>query len=130
MSANPTDRKYAKTDEWAKVEGAIARIGITAFACEQLTDLTYLELPKPGTKVKAGEPFGEVESVKASAPLNSPVSGEVVESHKDLESKPEKIAEDPFGNGWLITVKLSNPKDLDNLLSAADYDKKCASGGH
>lgn len=127
---NPPDCKYAKTDEWCKVEGDIARIGITGFACEQLTDLTYLELPKPGNAVKAGEPFGEVESVKASAPLNAPVSGTVVEVNSPLEKSPESIAADPFGKGWLITVKMSNPKELDNLLSVADYEKKIASGGH
>jgi len=128
--SNPNDRKYAPTDEWCKVEGDIARIGITKFACEQLTDLTYLELPKPGAKVTAGKPFGEVESVKASAPLNAPVSGTVVEAHKDLEGDAAKISEDPFGNGWMITVRMSDPKELDRLLSAADYEKKTAAGGH
>lgn len=124
----PTDRKYMTSDEWCKVEGDIARVGITKFACDQLTDLTFLELPKKGAKVKAGERFGDVESVKASAPLNSPVSGEVVEVHKDLEAKPEKVSEDPFGNGWMIAVKMSNPREVDKLLSAAEYEKKIA--GH
>src|SRR5690349_20730506 len=101
---NPTDRKYAPTDEWCKVEGDIARVGITKFACDQLTDLTFLELPKKGAQVKAGAEFGNVESVKASSPLNAPVSGEVVDVHNELEAKPELVSEDPFGNGWMIAI--------------------------
>lgn len=128
MSANPPTFKYAKTDEWCDVQGDVARIGITAFACEQLTDLTYLELPKVGAKLTAGEDFGQVESVKASAPLKAPVSGTVLEVHSELEKSPEKITADPFGAGWMIKVKLSDPAELDALLSADAYAKKCA--GH
>lgn len=124
----PTDRKYMKSDEWCKVEGDVARIGITKFACEQLTDLTFLELPKKGAKVKAGEPFGEIESVKASAPLNAPVSGEVIDANTALTSKPEAVSDDPFNKGWMITIKMSNPKETDKLLSAAEYEKKIS--GH
>jgi len=121
----PEDLLYAETHEWVYVEEQggrkIATVGISAFAVEQLTDLVYMELPDVGTEVSAGLEFGEVESVKAVSPLYSPVSGTVIEVNSLLESKPGLINTDPYGKGWLFAVDLSNPDELDALLSADEY---------
>lgn len=101
-------------------------VGITDFAIEQLTDLVYMALPKVGRVIKAGEEFGEVESVKAVSPLYSPVSGEVVAVHSELVDKLDKLGDDPFGDGWIIKVKLPNNAPLDGLLDYAAYKKQCA----
>ncbi len=126
----PEQLKYNPSHEWVGVtetDGAqIAVIGITDFALEQLTDLVYMALPKVGTQVTAGAEFGEVESVKAVSPLYSPVDGEVVEVHDALADQLEQLAADPFGNGWMIKVKLSSPEKLDGLLDYAAYKQQCA----
>lgn len=126
----PSQLKYNPSHEWVGVteqDGAsIAVIGITDFALEQLTDLVYMALPEVGASVTAGEEFGEVESVKAVSPLYSPVSGEVVEVHSDLVDNLEKLAEDPFGDGWVIKVKLADGDSLDSLLDFDAYKKQCA----
>ena len=130
MSKVPAELKYTKEHEWAKVEGDRARIGITAFAQEQLGDVVFVELPNVGAKVSAMKPFGVVESVKAVSDLFAPVSGEVVEINTGLTKKPETVNGDPYGQGWMILVKMSSPKDMDALMSAADYEKLIASAGH
>jgi glycine cleavage system H protein len=130
MSKVPAELKYTKEHEWAKVEGDRARIGITAFAQEQLGDVVFVELPKVGAKVAAMKTFGVVESVKAVSDLFAPVSGEVVEVNADLAKKPETVNSDPYGQGWMIVVKLSSPKDVDALMGAADYEKLIAGAGH
>ncbi|HLF50317.1 MAG TPA: glycine cleavage system protein GcvH [Methylomirabilota bacterium] len=130
MSKVPAELKYTKEHEWAKVEGDRARIGITAFAQEQLGDVVFVELPKVGAKVAAMKTFGVVESVKAVSDLFAPVSGEVVEVNADLAKKPETVNSDPYGQGWMIVVKLSSPKDMDALMGAADYEKLIAGAGH
>ena len=112
------------------MEGDRARIGITAFAQEQLGDVVFVELPKVGAKVAAMKTFGVVESVKAVSDLFAPVSGEVVEVNADLAKKPETVNSDPYGQGWMIVVKLSSPKDMDALMGAADYEKLIAGAGH
>jgi glycine cleavage system H protein len=126
----PQDLKYNPSHEWVGIEEQagerIAVIGITDFAIEQLTDLVFMALPKVGTRVKAGAEFGEVESVKAVSPLYSPVDGEVVEVHTALVEQLEKLGEDPFGNGWIIKVKLANDAQLDGLLDYAAYKQQCA----
>ncbi len=126
----PEQLKYNPSHEWVGVTKAdgeqIATIGITDFALEQLTDLVYMALPKVGTKVTAGAEFGEVESVKAVSPLYSPVDGEVVEVHDALVDQLEQLAADPFGNGWMIKVKLSGDAKLDGLLDYAAYKQQCA----
>ncbi len=126
----PEDLKYNPSHEWVGVveEGGqqIAVVGITDFAIEQLTDLVYMALPKVGRVIKAGEEFGEVESVKAVSPLYSPVSGEVVAVHSELVDKLDKLGDDPFGDGWIIKVKLPNNAPLDGLLDYAAYKKQCA----
>ncbi len=126
----PEELKYNPSHEWVGVthEGGnqIAVIGITDFALEQLTDLVYMALPKVGTQVSYGTEFGEVESVKAVSPLYSPVDGEVVEVHSELVDRLESLGEDPFGNGWIIKVRLASDAKLDRLLDYAAYKKQCA----
>ena len=130
---NPKDLLYAETHEWVRVapEGGrkVATIGITAFAIEQLTDLVHMVLPKIGTKVKAGVPFGEVESVKAVSDLYSPVDGEVTAVHSDLPGKLETLGSDPYGEGWMIKVALSDEAPLKKLMDAVAYEKQCAAEG-
>ena len=123
MSA-PTDRKYLQTHEWHKMEGDTATIGITQIAADELTDITYVSLPKVGAKVTTGKPFGEIESVKATSDLYSGVSGEVVAINDALNNDPGVVNRDPFEKGWMIKVKLSNPAEANALLGADDYLKK------
>jgi glycine cleavage system H protein len=130
MANVPADLRYTKEHEWAKLEGDKARIGITAFAQEQLGDVVFVELPKVGTKVSAMKTFGVVESVKAVSDLYAPLSGDVVEINGELPKKPEVVNADPYGQGWMIVVKLANAKEWDSLMSAADYEKLVAAAGH
>lgn len=129
---NPEELRYNPSHEWvgiAEENGVrLAVIGITDFALEQLTDLVYMALPEIGVQVKAGQEFGEVESVKAVSPLYSPVDGEVVEVHSQLVDNLEQLGEDPFGDGWIIKVKLADDgqANLDGLLDYAAYKKQCA----
>lgn len=121
---------YSPSHEWVGVASEngqkIATIGISAFAIEQLTDLVYMALPKVGQKVSAGKEFGEVESVKAVSPLYSPVSGEVVAVHNELVDRLETLSKDPYGDGWIVKVKLDDGTSLDGLLSYDQYQKQCA----
>jgi glycine cleavage system H protein len=130
MANVPADLRYTKEHEWAKLEGDKARVGITAFAQEQLGDVVFVELPKVGTKVTAMKTFGVVESVKAVSDLFAPLSGEVVEANAELTKKPETVNSDPYGQGWMIVIKLGNPKEMNGLMSAADYEKLVAAAGH
>ncbi len=130
MSKVPAELRYTKEHEWAKVEGDRVRIGITAFAQEQLGDVVFVELPKVGAKVAAMKTFGVVESVKAVSDLFAPVSGEILEANAALTTKPETVNTDPYGQGWMIVVKMANPKELDALMSATDYEKLIAGAGH
>ena len=130
MANVPADLRYTKEHEWAKLEGDKARVGITAFAQEQLGDVVFVELPKVGTKVTAMKTFGVVESVKAVSDLFAPLSGEVVEANSELVKKPETVNSDPYGQGWMIVIKPANPKEMDGLMSAADYEKLVAAAGH
>lgn len=129
MSRNPNDLLYAKSHEWVEVirEGAdaIATVGISAFAIEQLTDLVYMDLPKPGKTLAVGEEFGEVESVKAVSPLYSPVAGEIVAVHSDLPSRLDDLKEDPYDFGWIIKVKLSGAGEIGHLMDYETYRKQC-----
>ncbi len=130
MSNVPAELKYTREHEWAKVEGDRARIGITAFAQEQLGDVVFVELPKVGARVTAMRTFGVVESVKAVSDLFAPVSGEVVEVNPDLVKRPETVNADPYGQGWMIVVRIGDAKELDGLMSAADYEKLVATAAH
>ena len=130
MSNVPANLKYTREHEWAKVEGDRARIGITAFAQEQLGDVVFVEMPKPGARVTAMKTFGVVESVKAVSDLFAPLSGEVVEVNAELLKKPELVNADPYGQGWMIVVALSDPREVDALMSPADYAQLVATAGH
>ena len=130
MANVPPDLRYTREHEWAKVDGDRARIGITAFAQEQLGDVVFVELPKVGTKVTAMKTFGVVESVKAVSDLFAPVTGEVVEVNAELPKKPELVNGDPYGRGWMLVIRMSNPKEVDGFMSAADYEKLTAGAGH
>ncbi len=124
MSAAPSDRRYLETHEWHKPDGETVTIGITQIAADELTDITFVQLPKPGAKIEAGKPFGEVESVKATSDLYSGVSGEVVAVNEALSSEPGLINRDPYADGWMIRIKASNPSQIDLLLTSEDYVKR------
>ena len=130
MANVPADLKYTKEHEWAKREGDRIRIGITAYAQEQLGDVVFVELPKVGGKVIAHQAFGVVESVKAVSDLFAPVSGEVVEVNGELAQKPEIVNQDPYGKGWMLVVKPSSKGEWDQLLTAQQYEELIAQGGH
>lgn len=129
MSA-PTGLKYSKTHEWVAVEGDVATIGITDFAVQLLSDLVFVDLPKPGKAVTQGQPFGEIESVKHVSDLYSPVSGEVLEANATLPNKLELLNQEPFAGGWMIKVRLKNPSELDALLDVEAYEAHCATEQH
>jgi glycine cleavage system H protein len=122
--------KYAKTDEWVHLDGDVATIGITDFAVKALTDLVYIDLPQVGKKLKAGEPFGVVESVKAASDMYSPVTGEVIESNAKLGDDLAKLSDDPFGGGWLIKVKVADRPLPADLMDRAGYEKHWATRAH
>ena len=119
----PEDLKYTRDHEWARVKGNRVTVGITDFAQDQLGDVVYLELPDVGDPVKKGESFGVVESTKAVSELFAPLSGKVVEVNDPLGDAPETINEDPYEEGWMIVVELSDSKDLNELMDAAAYEK-------
>ena len=123
----PNDRKYLKSHEWHKLDGDTVTIGITQNAADELTDITYVSLPKVGTKLTANTRFGEIESVKATSDLYTGISGEVTAVNATLADNPGIINTDPFIEGWMLKVKPSAPSDMNALLSPADYD---ASSGH
>jgi glycine cleavage system H protein len=127
---DPKTLKYAKSDEWVSLTGDVATIGITDFAVKALTDLVYIDLPAPGKKLKAGEPFGVVESVKAASDMYSPVTGDVIESNAKLADDLGKLSDDPFGAGWLIKVKVADNKLSPDLMDRAGYEKHWASRAH
>ena len=124
--AVPTDRKYSETHEWFLVNGDTVTVGITQYAADELTDITYVDLPEVGTAVTAGGPYGEVESVKATSELITAVSGTVTEVNGDLADQPELLNEDPFGKGWIAKIKADSLAPLDSLMDAAAYEKSIA----
>ena len=119
----PADLKYSKEHEWVKAEGNVATIGISHHAQDALGDVVFVDLPKVGAQVKAMQEIGVVESIKTVSNLYTPVSGEVIEVNPAIKDHPEKVNQAPYGDGWMIKVKMSNPKELDALLNAADYQK-------
>ncbi|NLE28767.1 MAG: glycine cleavage system protein GcvH [Phycisphaerae bacterium] len=118
----PQDRKYLKTHEWFKPEGDLVVVGITDHAAQELTDITFVQMPKVGTKISAGQSFGEVESVKATSEIYSGIDGEVVEINEELSSNPGLINSDAFNAGWIIKVRPSDTSQLEKLLSPGDYE--------
>jgi glycine cleavage system H protein len=119
---HPADLKYSKTDEWVRVRGDEATIGITDYAQDQLGDIVYVELPWDAAQNVSHEAkFGDIESVKATSELISPVSGEIVKVNEELKDRPELINETPYGDGWMLVVKMSNLAELDSLMNADEY---------
>lgn len=119
----PDDLKYTKEHEWLAVQGGIGTVGITHYAQSELGDIVYVEVPAAGAPVVGGEEFGTVESVKAVSEIFAPVSGEVLEVNPRLAAHPETVNKDPYGDGWLLKIRLADPKELDALMSAAQYRK-------
>jgi glycine cleavage system H protein len=117
----PGELKYSKDHEWVRVEGDIAVVGVTDFAQSELGDIVFVEVETEGETMDAEAVFGTIEAVKTVSDLFMPVSGEIVEFNKDLESNPESVNSDPYGAGWMIKVKMSNPSELDGLMDAAAY---------
>lgn len=126
----PETLRFAKTHEWVRVDNGVATVGISAFAVEALTDLVFMQLPKVGRKVSAGEAFGEIESVKAVSDLYSPVNGEVTAVNEELPNKLETLNKDPYGAGWVAKIKLDGEGGVSNLMDFAAYQKQCAEEGH
>lgn len=126
MSNTPVELKYATSHEWVRLEGDIAIVGITDHAQEALGDLVFVELPDLGDTVNAGDEAGVVESVKAASDIYAPVSGEVIEINPALEDTPELINTDPYGEGWMYKIRVSDMAELDDLLSADEYDEQVA----
>jgi glycine cleavage system H protein len=122
MANIPDDLHYSKDHEWVRVDGNVAIVGITDYAQDSLGDVVYVELPKVGDDFAANESFGSVESVKAVSEVFSPVSGEVVGTNETLADTPEKVNQDPYGDGWMIRVQMSNPGEVDSMLTAAEYE--------
>jgi len=114
---------YAKTDEWAKVEGNTATVGITDYAQDQVGDIVYVEEAEVGKKVKKGEAVISIESVKTAADIHAPVSGEIIEVNKEVVDNPSIVNEDPFGKGWLFKIKMENKEDLNDLMDAKGYSE-------
>lgn len=117
----PADYRYSKDHEWIKVDGAIATLGITDYAQQELGDVVFVEVPKVGTAVTAGKSFGTVESVKAVSEIFSPVTGEITETNAVLSAAPEKINSDPHGEAWLVKIRMGDPKEVSSLMDAAAY---------
>jgi len=122
MTNAPEDLTYTKDHEWVRVKGNHATVGITDHAQHQLGDVVYVELPKVGDKFEASEPFGSVESVKAVSEIYMPIGGSVVEVNEALNDSPEQVNEDPYGDGWMIGIKIDNPSQVDALLTSIEYE--------
>ncbi len=128
----PEDSRYTKSHEYVHVEGGIGTVGITDYAQKELGDVVFVELPQVGTQLEQGDEMGSIESVKAVSELFTPVSGEVVEVNEVLAEKPELVNTDPYGDGWMIRVKVTTPDEVDELMNAEDYEDyiKTEAGRH
>lgn len=129
----PADLKYSKTHEWARIQGNQATIGITAYAEEELGDVVYLELPWDDAgklDLKQGEHFGDIESVKATSELFAPLSGRLVRVNEALRDQPELVNSDPYGQGWMLVIELSDPSQVNAMMDAQQYEQFAQSGGH
>jgi glycine cleavage system H protein len=125
------DLRYTKSHEWIKVDGDTATMGVSDFAQSELGDITYLELPEPGDSVTQSEPLGVIESVKAASDIYAPVSGEIVEANDQVVDAPESVNSSPYGDAWLVKIKLSDPSEVDALMDSAAYEKFVEEeGGH
>ncbi|RHO72533.1 MULTISPECIES: glycine cleavage system protein GcvH [unclassified Parabacteroides] len=122
----PADLKYTKDHEWIRVEGNVAYVGITDYAQGELGEIVFVDITTEGETVEKEEVFGTIEAVKTVSDLFMPVSGEVIEANAELDDKPELVNEDVYGNGWLIKISISDPSELDELMSAAEYEQLIA----
>ncbi len=127
---DPKTLRYAPSHEWASLANGLCTIGITKFAVDQLTDVVYIELPEVGEQVEAGDSFGEIESVKAVSDLYAPVGGEVVEVNQALIKDPTVVAQDPYGKGWMVKIKVGPGATLEQMMTLEQYEKQIASEGH
>ena len=127
---SPADRRYTKTHEWVALDGDTATIGVTDFAQTELGDITYLELPEIGGSVSADEAFGVIESVKAASDVYSPIDGEVIERNERAIAAPESINVSPYGDAWLVRVKLADSAQFERLMDPAAYDAYAETAGH
>jgi len=126
---NPTEYKYTKDHEWLCLEpGGNARIGITDYAQSQLGDVVYLDLPAPGKQIEQSRKMGEIESVKAVSDLFAPASGKVIEINQNVINDPSLVNKDPYGEGWLVKIRLTKPAELDALMTSDDYDRLLGQG--
>ena len=126
----PADLKYAKSDEWIRIEGDTATVGVSDFAQSELSDVVYVDLPSVGDALTAGQSFGSIESVKAASEVYLPVAGTVTAVNDELKTKPELINQDPYGQGWLLKLTVADPAGLAALLDAAAYEQHCAERKH
>jgi len=129
MSNIPENLRYSKDHEWVSVEGDVATIGITDYAQSSLGDVVYVDFPRAGDKFATHEAFGSVESVKAVSEIFTPVGGEVVEVNDGLNDAPESVNNDPYGEGWMVKVKMDNPGEADAMMSSAEYEEYLSSNG-
>jgi len=127
---SPQDLKYTKSHEWVRVDGDIATISVTDYAQSELGDITYLELPDVGGSVSGGEPFGVVESVKAASDIYTPIDGEVIERNEDAIAAPDVVNSSPYDGAWLIKVRVSDPAQLEQLMSAVEYEELLKNSAH
>jgi glycine cleavage system H protein len=123
MATIPEDSRYAKSHEYVHVEGDVGTIGITDYAQKELGDVVFVELPQVGTQLEAGDELGSIESVKAVSELFAPVSGEVTEVNEALADKPELVNTDPYGDGWMVKIRLSDASEVDELMAADEYEE-------
>lgn len=122
---DPSQLKYARTHEWVHSQGDVVTVGISDFAVKELTDLVYIDLPDVGRTLDEGDTFGEVESVKAVSDLYAPVAGEIVEVNSSLPDNLQLLSDDPYGQGWMIKIRLADGQTLDHLMDRAAYEKHC-----
>jgi glycine cleavage system H protein len=128
--SSPSGLRYTNTHEWVRLDGDVATVGLTDFAQNELGDITYLELPEPGTAVTHDEPFGVVESVKAASDIYAPIDGEVIERNDTAVDAPEIVNTSPYGDAWLIKVRVSDPSQVESLMESTAYDEFAESAGH
>ena len=126
----PEELKYTKSHEYVKAEGSTAVFGISQYAVDQVKDIVYIELPKIGQEVRAGFPFGSLESVKAVFELVAPVSGKVVSVNEAINASPDMVTKSPYGEGWMVKIEISDSSELNNLLNSVDYKKYTEAEGH
>lgn len=128
--SSPSDLRYTKTHEWVRIDGDVATIGLTDYAQQELGDITYVELPDAGDEISQNQPFGVVESVKAAADVYAPLDGEVVERNESVVASPELVNASPYGDAWLLKIRVSDPSQVEQLMDVSAYDAHAAAAAH